>query len=69
MEISKIKMLLAGTGIVVSELIDNNKASESYVRTKFIQNDGFEWETVVPYHIISDAVAFSMKQRSRLLVI
>lgn len=63
MEINKIKMLLAGTGIVVSELIDNNKASESYVRTKFIQNDGFEWETVVPYHIRRSGIFYETEEQ------
>ena len=49
MNINKIKRLLTGTGIFVTELIDNNKASEKYIRTKFVQDDGFVWESVVPY--------------------
>lgn len=49
MDINKIKGLLNGTGIEVSEIIENNKASETYIRTKFTQEDGFSWDTVVPY--------------------
>ena len=41
--------LLNGKGVIVTEFIDNTKASEYYVRTKFIQEDGFKWDTVVPY--------------------
>lgn len=37
-------------GIQVFELIENNKASEKYVRVAFIQDDGFKWKTVVPYY-------------------
>lgn len=36
-------------GIATCELIENNKASEKYVRTTFVQADGFRWSTVVPY--------------------
>ena len=49
MNLTKIKTLLQGTGIDVTELIDNNKASEKYIRTTFIQDDGFSWKSVVPY--------------------
>lgn len=38
---------LKGSGIIVSEFIENNKASEKYVRTTFVQDDGFSWPTVV----------------------
>lgn len=51
MTIDTINQNLKGSGILVSELIDNNKASEKYVRTTFKQSDGFEWKTVVPYYI------------------
>ncbi|MBO7286892.1 MAG: hypothetical protein J6U85_01545 [Bacteroidales bacterium] len=44
-----IQQYLEGKGIIVKELIDNNKASEKYIRTTFIQDDGFSWDTVVPY--------------------
>lgn len=36
-------------GIIVTELIENTKASENYVRTIFKQVGGFVWHTVVPY--------------------
>lgn len=49
MKLYKLELLLKGTGIFVHEFIDNNKASEKYVRTTFEQADGFRWNTVVPY--------------------
>jgi len=49
MNIDTLVRLLRGTNINVHEFIDNNKASETYVRTTFIQDDGFKWDTVVPY--------------------
>ena len=49
MDLNKIKSLLIHTGIEVSEIIENNKASETYIRTQFIQKDGFSWKTVVPF--------------------
>ena len=49
MNIDTLKNLLNGHGIYVSEFIDNNKASENYVRTRFVQANGFKWDTVVPY--------------------
>lgn len=49
MNLNKLSRLLNGTNITVRELIDNNKASETYVRTTFVQDDGFRWDTVVPY--------------------
>lgn len=49
MNLNKLSKLLDGANIIVSELIDNNKASETYVRTTFVQDDGFSWDTVVPY--------------------
>lgn len=49
MNIDRLKELLKATNIYVHEFIDNNKASETYVRTTFVQNDGFKWDTVVPY--------------------
>ena len=49
MNLNKISELLNGTNIIVRELIANNKASETYVRTTFIQDNGFSWDTVVPY--------------------
>lgn len=49
MNIDALVRLLKGRNIKVHEFIDNNKASETYVRTTFIQDDGFKWDTVVPY--------------------
>lgn len=49
MNLNKLSKLLDGANIIVRELIDNNKASETYVRTTFVQDDGFSWDTVVPY--------------------
>lgn len=49
MNIETLVRLLRGTNIQVHEFIDNNKASETYVRTTFIQDDGFKWDTVVPF--------------------
>lgn len=51
MNIDLINQNLRGYNITVSEIIDNNKASETYVRTKFVQDDGYKWETVVPFII------------------
>ena len=49
MDLSLLKDLLKNKGIVVTEWISNSKASEKYVRTIFVQDDGFTWRTVVPY--------------------
>ena len=49
MNIDVLSNLLVNTGIIVREFVENNKASESYVRTTFIQDDGFTWDTIVPY--------------------
>ena len=49
MDLEKLHPLLKDTGVSVSKIIENNKASEVYVKTKFVQSNGFEWETYVPY--------------------
>ena len=49
MDLEKLHALLRGTGISVSKIIENNKASEVYVKTKFVQSNGFEWDTYVPF--------------------
>lgn len=49
MNINTLKKFLKDSNIIVSELIENNKASEKYVRTTFIQDNGFKWDTIVPY--------------------
>lgn len=51
MNIDIINQHLKDSGISVSELIDNNKASEKYIRTTFKQSNGFVWNTVVPFYI------------------
>ena len=40
---------LDGHGIKVTDIIENNKASEVYVKTTFIQKNGFKWNTYVPF--------------------
>lgn len=49
MDINTLKSILEGSNILVNEFIENNKASEKYVRTTFIQDDDFKWDTIVPY--------------------
>lgn len=51
LKIEILQALLLESNITVTEVIHNSKSSESYVRTIFKQDDGFEWETVVPYNI------------------
>lgn len=51
MNLNKLNQLLLDNNIFVSEEIHNGKSSEIYVRTKFVQDCGFIWETVVPYYI------------------
>ncbi len=50
MDLSLLQSLLKAHDIKVYELLDNTKASEKYVRTIFIQKNGFKWDTVVPYY-------------------
>lgn len=49
MDLKKLQSLLKDTGISVSKIKENNKASEVYVKTKFVQSNGFEWDTYVPF--------------------
>lgn len=49
MNLIVLQGLLQNTGIEVYSIFDNNKASESYVKTRFIQDDGFSWDTYVPF--------------------
>lgn len=49
MNLQQLAQDLRGHNIFVHELIENNKASENYVRTTFVQDNGFSWDTVVPY--------------------
>lgn len=50
MKLSVLQNLLSRHNIKVHELLVNTKASEKYVRTTYIQDDGFKWSTVVPYY-------------------
>jgi hypothetical protein len=49
MNIIVLQGLLQETGIEVYSIFENNKASEVYVKTRFIQDDGFSWDTYVPF--------------------
>lgn len=49
MNIFTLQSLLKDSGIIVTEFLENNKASEMYVKTRFVQDDGFKWDTYVPY--------------------
>lgn len=49
LDLKKIQQNLDGANITVLEFLNNTKASEYYIRTKFVQNDGFSWTTIVPY--------------------
>lgn len=49
LNIQIVQQYLKGSNIYAIEFLDNSKASEYYIRTKFVQNDGFEYTTIVPY--------------------
>ena len=49
MNVLVLQSYLANDGIKVYDVIENNKASEVYVKTRFIQSDGFKWDTYVPF--------------------
>ena len=49
MDILKLQSYLTNDGIEVYEIVENNKASEVYVKTRFIQTNGFTWDTYVPF--------------------
>lgn len=49
MKLDKLKDLLDTTQIQIGNFHEHGKASECYVEVRFIQDDGFSWETVVPY--------------------
>lgn len=49
LELEKVQEFLKGSNITVIGFLDNSKASEYYVRTQFVQNDGFTYTTIVPY--------------------
>lgn len=45
----KVIELLEGSNIIIGKFYEHGKASESYVEVTFIQDNGFKWESVVPY--------------------
>jgi hypothetical protein len=49
MNLLLLQSLLQRENIKVFSIIENNKASEVYVKTTFIQDDGFKWDTYVPF--------------------
>lgn len=49
LKLENIQHHLTGSGITVLEFLDNTKASEYYIRTQFVQDDGFTWTAIVPY--------------------
>lgn len=49
MDITVLQNYLKDDGIDVFEIIENNKASEVYVKTTFTQDNGFKWDTYVPF--------------------
>ena len=49
MDIGLLQSLLKPANIITYEIIENNKASEVYVKTTFVQDDGFRWDTYVPF--------------------
>lgn len=49
MDKSKVLRLLKESNIGIGNFHDHGKASECYVEVTFTQDDGFSWETIVPY--------------------
>ena len=49
MDKSKIIERLEGFNIKVGNFHSHSKASECYVEVTFVQEDGFSWDTIVPY--------------------
>lgn len=49
MDKDKVVKLLENTNIIIQTFRGHGKASECYVDVTFIQEDGFTWETIVPY--------------------
>ena len=45
----KIVRLLEDCNILIGDFYEHGKASECYVGVTFIQDDGFTWDTIVPY--------------------
>ena len=49
MKIELLQELVKYDNIIVTSFIENNKASEAYVKTTFVQDNGYKWDTYVPY--------------------
>lgn len=49
LNIDIVQQHLKGSNIFAIEFLDNSKASEYYIRTRFVQDNGFEYTTIVPY--------------------
>lgn len=49
MDRNKVVQLLRNSNMVIGNFYEHGKASECYVGVTFIQEDGFKWETTVPY--------------------
>lgn len=49
LSLEKIQHYLKGSNITVLEFLNNTKASEYYIRTQFVQDNGFSLTTIVPY--------------------
>lgn len=49
LNIELVQQHLKGSNIYAIEFLDNSKASEYYIRTKFVQDDDFTHTTIVPY--------------------
>lgn len=49
MDRDKIVKLLKNSNIIIGDFHEHGKASECYIDVTFIQEDGFKWETIVPY--------------------
>lgn len=47
--LEKIQSLLVGKNIFVTEFRDNSKACDYFIKTRFVQDDGFEYTTFIPY--------------------
>ena len=49
MNIDLLQGFLNSANIFTYEIIENNQASDVYVKTTFVQDDGFRWDTYVPF--------------------
>lgn len=48
--LKEVQSHLVGTGITVFDIANQNKTLEIYIRTEFMQDDGFRFNTFVPYY-------------------